>query len=614
MEPDTSIQQRGFNPMKRSPFIVSMLAIIAALSLTGCSRTIDDIAKWKTKGDVVKLIKALEDPKVEVRLAATEALGELQAEPAVDAIAALYIDPEEVVVLASVEALAAIGSDSTVTPLIAALKLGHPQPRETAAVKLGELGAVGAVGPLGEALDDDEAAIQLAAATSLGQIGDEGGSAALVGKLGDASDELRLICVQSLGATGGETAADGLIGALGDADEGVREAAVKSLVTLGAVSEPRALEALKDERKNVRVGALATLRGLKKVPDGGADLIWYQLARVSVDTDDEIDKGVVQTLFKQGEPAIDTLLEAAAHPVPDFREHAILALERVGQPAAEKAVAAAKANAGPAAKKWFEGRGEWSGAPSWMLNLWGATAALNPDFKLDEAQATSLEMQARPAFNVIVAADFEPTRAYIPLLIQLMGDTAAPPPEEPDYDAEGVPIIKKKRDMFRGEANQMMAKDKLAASGYPSTFPLIAAIEAENELIAGHAASILGERDEKRALRPLIKVVRKKLEAGEHLTSSPFYVALQRMDDPAAEPLLQKVRPDPDRAMRLFERQYGIHPISSETEDSLGASVEPVTFRLGFINSGKVGELFITFARDGVGNWKPTPPLPEALR
>ena len=601
--------------MKRTPFIyISLLAAIAMLGITGCSRTMDDVTKWKANGNIEKLIKALSDPKVEIRLAATEALGELKAEPAVNALAALYNDSEETIILASVESLAQISTPSVITPMTAALKLDYLQARLTAAVTLGELKATGAVSQLVEALDDAESDVQLAAAASLGQIGDERGSAGLVGKLNDSSAKLREICVESLGETGGTTAIKGLIPALADESEAVGKAAKASLINIGAPSIPFALEALKNDETKIRAGAIAVLRGLKAVPETGNNLIWYQLARASVDSKEGIDKGVVITLTKLGASAFDTLLEAAAHNVRDFREHATYALERNGRNALDKALAAAETKAGSAAKDWMAKRGSWPGAPSWRIDLWASLASLNPQFNLDGATASSLEMQARPAFNIIVSPTFKAEREYIPLMIALLGDTSKPPPAEPDYDAEGIPVIKKARDMFRGEANRMLTEEKLATAGYVATLPLIAAIEDEDELIAGNAADILGSQSEKRALNPLMKVVSKKQKSGEILTESPFYVALQKMDEPAAEPLLLKIRPNPDRAMRVFERKYpGIRPMSSETKDSTGHPTQPVTFRLGYIEGARVGELMVTFMPDGEGNWIPTPALPDRL-
>ncbi len=599
---------------RRSLALLPLFALLLMLGLTGCSRTVDDVANWKAKGNIEKLIKALTDPKAEVRVAAAEALGELKAEPAVNSLAALYNDSEEDVILAAVDALAAIGSPSTTTPLIAALKLDYPAARLTAAVALGELKATGAVQQLAEALDDSEAEVQLAAAVSLGQIGDEKGSAALVGKLSASSVELRTACATALGLTGGEAAIEGLIGALADNNAGVSKVAVASLVQLGKPVAPFALEALKDDNAKIRKGSIAVLRGLKEIPLTGANMIWYQLARVSVDKKDEIDADLIKALVKMGDDAIDTLLEAAAHSASDFREHASLALEKMGNASTAKAMETAKTEANSSAQAWLKNRSNWKGGPSWRLDLWSALAALNPDFNLDKAKATSMEMQARAAFNVIISPNFKPSREYIPLLIDLLGDQTTPPPPQPDYDADGVPIIKKAVDRFRGEANQQIAKEKLAAAGYLATLPLISAIEDPNDLIAGHAAQILGEQGEKRALKPLMKVVGTKIEAGEHLTASPFYTALQKMDAPEAEPLLLKVRPNSDRAMRVFERKYpGVRPMSAETKDETGHHTQPVTFRLGYIDNGRVGELMVTFASNGDGDWKPSPPLADQL-
>ncbi|MEE9369643.1 MAG: HEAT repeat domain-containing protein [Pontiella sp.] len=601
--------------MKRIPFaLFTLFSLLLILGLTGCSRTIDDVATWKAKGNIEKLIKALADLKVEVRVAAAEALGELKAEPAVDSLAALYNDSEETVVLSAVNALAAIGSETTTTPMIAALKLDYPEARIKAAIALGQLKATSAVQPLGEALDDREESVRLAAASSLGQTGEEAGSEALVGKLNADSTDLRLACVEALALTGGDTAVKGLMGSLNDSNADVAKAAITSLVQLGGTSTPATLEGLKNDNPKIRSGSIAVLRGQKAIPLTGNNVIWYQLARASVDKKDGIDLGLVKTLVKIGDEAIDTLLEAAAHNVPDFREHASLALERNGNAAVAKAKAAANANASSSAKAWFKSRNSWSGAPSWRIDLWSAVASLNPDFNLDQAKAADLQTQGRTAFNVIIAPDFKLTRAYVPLLINLLGDQTQPPPLQPDYDADGIPVVKKAVDRFRGEANQQMAKEKLATTKYFPTLPLIVAIEDSNELIAGHAAQILGEQEEKRALKPLMNVVAKKIKAGEQLTTSPFYTALQKMEAPESEPLLLKIRPSAERAMHVFEHKYtGVRPIGAETTDETGHYTQPLTFRLGYIDNGRVGKLMVTFSKDGAGDWKPTPPLPDTL-
>ncbi len=601
--------------MKQKSFaLLPIFAMLLLLGLTGCSRTVDDVANWKTKGNIEKLIKALADPKVEVRVAATEALGELKAEAAVNNLASMFNDSEEEVIVAAVNALAATGSLSTTTPLIAALKLDYPMARTTAAISLGEHKATGAVLQLSEALNDSEAGVQLVAAVSLGQIGAEKGSPALVDKLSNSSTELRMACATALGLTGGDVAIEGLIEALADDNAGIAKIAVASLVQLGKPVTPFALVALKNDNSKIRKGSIAVLRGIKAVPLTGTNMIWYKLAQISVDQKGQIDLKVVQTFVKMGDDSIDTLLEAVAHSVPEFREHASLALEKMGNTSTAKAAEAAKTGSNSNARTWLKNHSKWKGAPAWQLDLWSSLAALNPDFNIDKAISNSMEMQARAAFNIIISPTFKPSRAYIPLLIDLLGDETIPPPPQPDYDADGIPIIKKAVDRFRGEANQQVAKEKLADAGYLATLPLIAAIEDPNELIAGHAAEILGEQREKRALKSLMKVVGRKIKEGEQLTTSPFYTALQKMEAPEAEPLLLKIRPSPDRAMHVFEHKYsGIRPISAETKDETGHLSQPVKFRLGYLDKGRVGELMITFAKNGDGDWKPSPALAEQL-
>jgi len=599
--------------IKRFTFL-HLIIVAALLGLTGCSRTAEDVAKWKSSGNIEKLIKALSDPKYEIRLEATQALGELQAEDALDDLAALYNDPETDIVMAAVDALANIGTPSTITPLAAALKLDPVESRLSAAVKLGEMKAIGAVPQLVEALNDSEEEIQLAAADSIGQIGDASGSKGLAGKLDASSSNLRKICAESLGHTGGEVAIEALIPAMADPDSGVSEAARGALISIGDPSVPFVLEALKAEETDVRAGAIFVLRELKAVPDTGTYQVWYQLAGVSVDSENGIDDRVVESLLKMGPDAVEPLLEAAAHPVEDFREHATVVLEGMGEKVLEKVNTASETYANDAAKKWRAARDAWAGAPSWRIDLWSGLASLDPTFSPNTATVHSLDLQARPAYNILTTSEFAVIREYVPLLINLLGDTTEPPPTQPDYDAAGMPIVKKRQDMFHGETNRKLAAEKLAQASSLSALPLIAAIEGKNEHIAGHAAMILGKQSDKRALEPLMKVVQKKLDAREPLSDSPFYLALLKMDAPQAEPLLLKIRPNPDRALQVFDRKYSdIRPISAETTENTGDLTQPITFRIGYIDRGRIAEFIITFALDDAGHWVPTPALPDQL-
>jgi HEAT repeat protein len=597
---------------KTNTVVVTAVAAILMLGLFGCSRTIDDVAKWKAKGNIEKLIGALDDPKVEIRQGAATALGELKAEVAVDPLATLFNDPESAVVLSAVEALVAIGNEPATGHLITALQLENADVRAIAATALGTLKAAHAVDALIAAVDDSEETVQCAAATSLGILGDEKASAALAKKLNASSTALRMACAEALGSTQGAAAVTGLVGAMADDNDGVRKAVIESLVAIGQPSVPPVLDMLRDNNAAMRSGALAVLKGVDAVPTAGSNLIWYQLARVSIDSRQGLDMALVGKLARMGDDAVDTLLEAAAHNVAAFRNHAARALETIGEPCAEKAVAAATDYAGSDALMWFNARAAWSGAPSWRIDLWGALAALNPDFSLDTASAANLQSQGRNAFRVITAPGFLPTRETIPLLIRLLGDETVPPPEQPDVDAAGMPIVKKAVDRFRGEANQHMAKEKLIAAGDMAALPLIAALRDSNTLIAGHTAIILGELGDRGAVEPLMEILEQKIANGEELTTSPFYAALQKLDDPSAEPVLLKILPDSERAFRVFERQYS--DIRVNFADKHDYSGHTITYRLGYIDSAnKIGKMDVTFARNADGDWKPSPELPDEL-
>ncbi|MCF7816657.1 MAG: HEAT repeat domain-containing protein [Kiritimatiellales bacterium] len=597
---------------KTTKLAFAAMAAILMLGLVGCSRTSSDIAKWKAKGNVEKLIGALQDPKANIRQAAATALGELKAEAAVEPLAALFNDPESSVGLRAIDALVAIGNGPATGHLISALQLTNSNARALAATGLGTLNATHAVDALIAALDDSAEPVQCAVASSLGAIGEEKASGPLAEKLKAPSPTLRLACAQALGSTKGSAAIKGLIGAMADDNDTVRTAVTASLVSIGTPSVPAALDALRDDNEAMRQGAIAVLQGLNAIPTSGENLIWYELARVAVGNKTDLDMALVDQLARMDGDAVDTLLEAAGHNVSTFRNHAFRALENIGQPCAAKAVAAATSHAGPAGRMWFNARSTWSGAPSWRLDLWGALTALNPAYALDKATAANLQAQGRTAFRVISAPDFAPTRETTPLLIRLLSDETVPPPEQPDVDEAGMPVIKRSVDRFRGEANQQMAKERLVAAGDLAVFPLLAALYDRNNLIASHAAAILGEMGDHRALDPLIGILKGKLAKGEELTNSPFYAALQKMDDPSAEPVLLKIMPDSERAFRVFERHYtNIRVNVAEKRDYSG---QTITYRLGYVDkSDNLGQMDVTFARNAAGDWKPSPGLPDEL-
>ncbi|HSR87658.1 MAG TPA: HEAT repeat domain-containing protein, partial [Pontiella sp.] len=298
--------------------MAAALALIM-MGLAGCSRTVEDVAKWETSGNIEKLTEALTDPKAEVREAALQSLGTLKAEAAIDNIAACFNDPEENVVLASVNALAAMESNAAVTPLIAALKLEYPDANSTAAEALGRLEAPSAVKPLAELLNSDNEEEVLVVIEALGRIGREEGSRPLVEKLSSSSSaSIRKACIEALSSTGGPAALKALVDTLSDSDPVLREIAKTSLIKIGDPAVPSILGGLRSDDRGVRSASVALLRGLSAVPTDGHSLVWYQLARATTDESSAIDPETVNILVGMGMDAATPLLEAAAHSDPEI--------------------------------------------------------------------------------------------------------------------------------------------------------------------------------------------------------------------------------------------------------------------------------------------------------
>lgn len=571
-----------------SKCFTATLIALAMIGLTGCSRTVEDVAKWEADGKVDKLTEALADPKAEVREAALQSLGSLKAEAAIDDIAACYNDSEDSVVLASVAALAVMENKATITPLIAALKLNIPAARMTAIQALGNLKAPSAVKPLAELLEGATEEEQLAVIAALAAIGREAGSQPLVDLFtASPSMKVRRACLDTLPKTGGSTAMKALVNALADNDQTIRAAAKAHLTDLGDSAIPSIEFGLRSHQREVRAASVALLRELNAIPAKGPAWVWFQLAVSTTDDHPEIDVKTVDTLVEMGLDAVTPLMEAAAHSDAEIRDYALVCLEAIGEPCYRNVVTLAQQWAKPDAKSWWhQGRSEWSGAPSWRIDLWAAVAAVSPQFEYDAKTAALLKAGGSEAEALITRPDFKAARPYIPLLINLLGDPSC----------------------------AAAASDKLAAAGFKATLPLIAALEDESNAIAEGAAAIIGAHADQRAYEPLKNALQRRIDAGDMLSNSAIYTALIKLNRPDSEPLLMKVRPNTARAIQLFERRYPTaRVIGADTTDPYTNNAAPVTIHLAYLLRGVPGSLDVTFRKDAEGDWHPAPALPDTL-
>jgi len=539
-------------------FIYFMFLGLFLASIFGCSRTPEDVARWTKNGNVEKLIAALEDPKPVIREGAAKGLGELKAVSAIDPLAKRFSDSKTNVVVASVGALVKIGAQAS-DKLIEVLKMDNPVLQKMVIKPLGELKVSAAVEPLIEKLNDSDEEIVRAAISSLALIGDEKATPALLEKMGSSTGAIRVDCLKALLKTGGEGRIEAFVAGLVDEDADFHAALVDALVSIGSPARDALLKELKASDKKLRAGVLEVLNAQKDlIPTEGDWGIWYQLASASVDDNAALDVTLADALVDMKN--LYVLIEAGSHSDADIRQYAAYALEKLGKPAMSATLKAAEERANPEAKAWLDGRSTWKGAPSWRLSLWAAIKALNPEFK--------------------------PSPTSVPEQIKKLNESD-----------------------FMALAN---LKKQIAQKKAEAVLPLIAAMFDSDEKIATQAADILQTIGDRRAIEPLKEILRKKLAAKEPLSTSTFYSALQSFDDPEAEVLLLKIRPNSYRAMHVFDRKYsGVQAKSASTQDGLDGTSKRISFRIGYVDGAKIYTQDVSFEKNKNGDWVPTPALPE---
>ena len=127
-----------------------------------------NVDRFKARGDVLELIKALDYPKHwRVRRDAAEALGEIGDPDAVEPLIGVLRDDNPSVRMSAAEALGQIGDVRAVEPLIAAMKEASWSVRRAAAEALGRIGDPDATDALTAALEDHDSNVRRAATESL---------------------------------------------------------------------------------------------------------------------------------------------------------------------------------------------------------------------------------------------------------------------------------------------------------------------------------------------------------------------------------------------------------------------------------------------------------------
>lgn len=220
------------------------------------------LGRFSTEDSRDALFELLEDPAKQVRMAALDALMQLQLPVSAKPVFALLRDPDLTVQSKAIEALIKIRDAKTVQYLIESLQDESEYIRRAAVEVLNEVGDQRAVKDLLNALRDKDWWVKVRAADALGSIGGPKVLDAVLQLIRDEDEFLRRTAVEILNSSRHEKAFDYLVDALKDDDWWVRERAADALAALGKErAVPHLERLLSGDPRTARV-AIRALAGL----------------------------------------------------------------------------------------------------------------------------------------------------------------------------------------------------------------------------------------------------------------------------------------------------------------------------------------------------------------
>lgn len=291
---------------------------------------------------VAPLIKALKNANPITREWVIRTLGEIKNRKAIKPlIKTLRKDEKSWIRERAAEALAKIGDKKTVKPLIQALKDEDRGVRGKAAEALGNIGNPTAVEPLIKALEedrDDSGHVQACIAKALGKIRDPRAVDPLIKQLNEHNTlwwkikwaeiqewsktkrtrekialpmrqhletgirrGVQIRAIQALGEIRDPKAIEPLIKKLGDPLHEIWQATVEALIKMGEPAVEPLIQALKDEKWDVRAGAARSLGGI------GDNKAVEPLIQALKDRNLTVRIHATEALVKIGEPAVESL-------------------------------------------------------------------------------------------------------------------------------------------------------------------------------------------------------------------------------------------------------------------------------------------------------------------
>lgn len=253
------------------------------------------------------VLRAMNDPDVDVRLAAARAAVALRVEGATESALPWLGEREPRLRVAACDVARDLPNPRAVPPLARALNDADPNVRSACADALGAQGSRDATEPLAGKLDDSAPSVRVRVASALANLGDPRAVVPLVGKIQDSVPEVRQSIVRALGTLGDARASQALLLALRD---NAPEVKVEALGALGRMRTDEASPAIaplaSDRDPTVRQAALAAL-GRIGSPDAIRALVKL------LGTMDDADGGLTGNAIR------DALVTAGSRAEPELR-------------------------------------------------------------------------------------------------------------------------------------------------------------------------------------------------------------------------------------------------------------------------------------------------------
>ncbi len=514
--------------------------------LDAVKSAVEELAKIG-KPAVEPLIEALGHTDYGIRSYAADILGTIGDKRAVQFLLKALKDRDESVRYSAADALGKLRDEKAVEPLIKALQDEYPAVRKAALLALIATGKP-AIKPLAAALKHEEEEVRISAAIALGEIKDKSALDPLIETgLKNESWWVRYCAAEALLAIGDKKAIDPLIETLKDKVWQVRHCVAEVLGDMGDKKAVEALRKLWEEDKNtlVRLNAAYALGAIA----ADAQAIEY-LVKSLEEEDKTILRCSCKALKKLGRLAVKSLKKAMKHENKFVRQlsEAVLSdiavltannfldSDKKGRAKAEQTLI----EIGPLAVRSLLLIHSGSGYASVVAIRKIGDKAIEPLLKLFTVEKEELVLSEA----AWVLANLDGGKAEKPLRELWEKDKRkrvrfgaakglAIVAKDPEAIKFLIGAVKDKELYFAGYAAEMFK-----AIGSAAVEPLIKALKETDPATISVAAAALGMIGDKRAIKPLIMLLKNK---NPDLCFS-VAMALVRFRKEAVEPLVKAFR------------------------------------------------------------------------